>query len=116
MDMLKQDPPAPLEVPFPPSTPPQKTELDAELPQPISIILSIGTATDKALDELKLPDWWILSLREIIRTTRNTHWTHTLVERGLMEDQAKYLVKAVTSDLIPAHGTKVCIRIFNFSV
>ena len=70
-------------------------------------ILSLGPNTDRAIDDLGLEDEWIVSLRQLITSYRNTRWTAMLISWGLSDEDAHTLVDALLSDIQSANTRDV---------
>jgi hypothetical protein len=81
-------------------------------PAPIEAIVSIGPATDKAIDHFNLEDRWIISLQRLLTNHRSSQWTTTLTSWGLSQDEAQVLSDAILSDVQRAGATDVSIALF----
>ncbi|KAI0042418.1 hypothetical protein FA95DRAFT_1610218 [Auriscalpium vulgare] len=89
-------PPPASRVPPPPASrvPPPPVHLNIKAP-----LISIGPCTEAVMDELKLADKWVASLREVTTTTRSSNWSIKLKTLGLDELAARQMAAALLSDL-----------------
>lgn len=76
-------------------------------PPAFNPIISLGPATDNALDELVLPDHYHHSLRTLVQTRSSRAWENCLQEMPfeLNARQAQRLAAALISDLTPPPPT-----------
>jgi len=88
-------------APFPqPGTPLPEQSVSTKLhTAPVKAIISVGPATDKAINNLGLEDQWIISLRRLLVNHRSSRWTTILMTWGLSQDDAQVLSDALLSDI-----------------
>ena len=80
-------------------------------PAPIEAIVTIGPATDKAIDHLNLEDRWIVALQQLLTNHHSSQWTAKLMSWGLSRDDAQVLSDAILSDVHRVRASEVSLTV-----